>query len=254
VDDRSHIGFCETIQDQPAFVNLWLDDTHTPWVPSAEAADDGRKDTQPKLKQVLTEMDRQLGRMMDEIRAFRDRPTLVVFMGDNGPLPTFAQSRTAGLRGAKLSLYEGGIREPLIAWWPGKIPAGKVNENTVVSSLDFFPTFLEIAGAKMPSGTFDGQNMAPTLFGAEPIRAAALFWEYARNTNSFAFPGDPKNRSPNVAMREGNWKLIVQADGSRAELYDLEKDRNEQSNLANEQPERTRQMTEAALRWRRSLP
>jgi arylsulfatase A-like enzyme len=251
--DRT-LEFLKQSNKAPSFVNLWFDDTHTPWVPSADAMDANRRDTQPNLRKVLIELDRQVGRLMDGVRNLQGgRPALVIFMSDNGPLPTFQQSRTAKLRGAKLSLYEGGIREPLIAWWPGKVPAGKVNETTVFSSLDFFPTFLDLAGVKVPASG-DGENMTKALFGEDQFRSQALFWEYGRNTNSFAFPGDPRNRSPNVAMREGDWKLLVKADGTGAELYDLENDSVEEKNLAEAQPERTRRMSEAALRWRRTMP
>jgi arylsulfatase A-like enzyme len=252
--DRT-LDFLKESNAAPSFVNLWLDDPHTPWVPSADAAEEnGRRDTQPRLKGVLVELDRQIGRLMEGIRSLAaDRETLVVFLSDNGPLPTFAQSRTIQLRGAKLSLYEGGVRVPMIAWWPGRVPAGKVNKKTVFSSLDFFPTFLDLAGVK-EGAKGDGENMMKALLGEEPLRSGPIFWEYGRNTNSFAFPGDAKNRSPNVAMRDGNWKLLVKADGTGTELYDLDADVAEEKNLAEAQPDRARKMREAALRWRRSLP
>ena len=143
------LEFLKANPDKPCFVNLWLDDTHTPWVPSAEDQTTNKKggaagkgDTKERLAKVLVEMDRQLGRLLDAIRESK-RPTLVLFLGDNGPLPTFVQSRTAGLRGSKLSLYEGGIRVPFIAWGPGIVKPGVTNSDTVFSARRSLPEPLQ---------------------------------------------------------------------------------------------------------------
>ena len=253
--DRT-LDFLNADPAKPAFVNLWLDDPHTPWIPSEDQV--GRRGPQVNnrrnLRQVLVELDRQVGRMIEAIRESKSaRPTLVIFMSDNGPLPTFGQSRTAGLRGSKLSLYEGGIRVPMIAWWPGQIPAGRIDETTVISSLDIFPTFVAMAGAALPSGaTMEGENMTPALFGKPVERSQPLFWEYGRNTNSFAYPQN-ENRSPNLAMREEDWKLLVQSDGSGAELYHLKSDRTEEKNLADSERARAAKMKAALLAWRKTL-
>ena len=251
------VDFMKADGTKPAFINLWLDDPHTPWIPSEEQMNQRgpRGENRQNLRGVLVEMDKQIGRLMAAIKELNsERETLVIFMSDNGPLPTFQQTRTAGLRGSKLSLYEGGVRVPMIAWWPKQIPAGRVEEKAVFSSLDFFPTFSELGGARIPAEMKpEGQNMSAVLFGKSLEREKPLFWEYGRNTNSFAY-GRGENRSPNVAMREGNWKLLVQDDGTRVELYDLEKDRAESANLAAAEKERAERMKKAALEWRRSLP
>jgi arylsulfatase A-like enzyme len=238
-------------------VNLWLDDPHTPWIPSEEQIGQrgAASETRSNLRKVLEEMDRQIGRLLDRIRELKlEGNTLVVFMSDNGPLPTLRQTRTARLRGSKLSLYEGGIRVPMIAWWPGKVPEGRVDEKTVISSLDLFPTFTEIGGGKLPANyAGDGANASAALFWKTIERTKPLFWEYGRNTNSFAF-GRGANRSPNVAMRDGKWKLLVNADGTGAELYNLDVDSREERNVANDESARIAKMKAAALQWRKSLP
>jgi arylsulfatase A-like enzyme len=256
--DRT-LEFLRTHKDQPCFVNLWLDDTHTPWIPSEEVQNrtPRRDNALPNLRPVLTEMDRQVGRLLAGLReAGAASNTLVLFLGDNGPLPTFNQDRTAGLRGSKLSLYEGGVRVPLIAWWPGRVPAARVDTKSVVSAVDFFPTFVNLAGAKLPPNYMsDGEEFsAPLLLGKPASRSKSLFWEYGRNTNSFGFPGIERNRSPNVAVRDGKWKLLVNADGTDAELYDAVSDPNETKNLIPSQPAVTERLTRAALEWRKSLP
>jgi arylsulfatase A-like enzyme len=217
----------------------------------------GKGDTRERLAKVLVEMDRQLGRLLDAVRGSKTgRPTLVLFLGDNGPLPTFGQARTAGLRGSKLSLYEGGVRVPLIAWGPGLVKAGVTNRDTVFAAVDLFPTLCKLCGVPPPAGyESDGEDLGDALLGrAAPKRTRPLFWEYGRNETSFAYPQDARHRSPNVAVRDGDWKLLVNADGGKAELYDLAADPNETKDLAADKPEVTRRLSDAALKWRRSLP
>jgi arylsulfatase A-like enzyme len=260
--DRT-LDFLKANPAAPCFVNLWLDDPHTPWVPSADDQQPGkagrtvgRGDTPARLAKVLTEMDRQVGRLLDGVRSLKSvRPTVVLFLSDNGPLPTFDRKRAAGLRGSKLSLYEGGIRVPFIAWGPGLIPAGRTNDTTVLTGVDLFPTLCALCGASPPAGYEpDGEDLSPALLGKAPARTKPVFWEYGRNDTSFAYPGPKGDRSPNVAVREGNWKLLVNADGTGAELYDLAADPNEASDRAAAEPAVARRLTEAALRWRKSLP
>ena len=101
---------------------------------------------------------------------------------------------------------------------------------------------------------FDGEDLSAALKGESPRRTKPLFWEYGRNAKSFAYPPDVKNRSPNVAVRMGGWKLLVNADGTGAELYDLAADRNETTDAAADHPEVVGRLREAALKWRKSLP
>jgi arylsulfatase A-like enzyme len=253
--DRT-LGFLRANPNRPCFVNLWLDDTHTPWVPSAAEQARKRPSSRAALGPVLEEMDRQVGRLLDAVGEAHPRPTLVLFLGDNGPLPTLDGARTEGLRGSKLSLYEGGIRVPLIAWGPGLVRSGVTNRQTVLAAVDLLPSLLAVAGVPPPRGVRpDGEDLAPALLGrGEPRRAAPLFWEYGRNAESFAYPRIARDRSPNLAMREGDRKLLVRDDGSGAELYDLGADPNETRNLADSEAGRTRLMVRRVLTWRRSMP
>jgi arylsulfatase A-like enzyme len=248
--DRT-LEFLRARTNQPCFVNLWLDDTHTPWVPEAGATG---PNSRQNYVEVLKEMDRQVGRLLDALRADgNSRPTLVVFLGDNGPLPTFGQERSGGLRGSKLSLYEGGIRVPCIVWQPGAVPAGRVDQTSVFTAWDFFPTFCAQAGTTLPEGYNGmGEDFSRALRGEGVVRTKALFWEYGRNDTSFKFPAGA-NRSPTIAVREGRWKLLVNSDGSGLELYDLAEDPKETTNRATEKPGVAGRLSEAALAWRRSL-
>ena len=249
------LAFLKDNKAKPCFVNLWLDDTHTPFSPSEEQMKAVRKDGDGeqlvRYKAVLAETDRQVGRLLDGLAG---TDTLVLLIGDNGASQPFARERVAGLRGQKLSLYEGGVRVPFVAWRPGKLKPA-VNDKTVVSTLDLMPSLAALCGAKLPAGyAGDGEDMSAALRGETPARTRPLFWEYGRNDKSFAYPKDDTHRSPNVAVRDGDWKLLVNADGSRAELYDLAADPKEAKNLAASKPDVAKRLTDAALKWRKSLP
>ncbi len=247
------LDFLRRNKDRPCFVNLWLDDPHTPWVPSAAAK---KGNTRANLRGVMEEVDRQIGQLLKGLKALGiENNTLVIFLSDNGPLPTFGGARTVGLRGSKLSLYEGGLRLPCIIHWSGVVPAGRTDATTVLSATDFVPTLAALTGAKLPAGVkFDGEDRGQALRG-KPLkeRQRPLFWEYGRNEKYFKYPPE-KDRSPNLALRDGSWKLLVNADGSRTELYNLAADPRESKNLAAAEPERALRMRKALLTWRKSLP
>jgi len=251
------LDFLRRHKDQPCYVNLWPDDVHTPWVPSQERLGlypNGPADER-KFRAVLDEYDRQMGRLFAGLKELGlDDRTLIIFASDNGPLPSFRGSRSGGLRGSKLSLYEGGTRLPFIVRWPGHVPGGRVDEQTVVAGTDLFPSVCAIAGVGLPKGvSFDGEDLSAALLGHPTTRAKTLFWEYGRNTNAFAFPKG-RDRSPNVAVREGDWKLLVNADGSDTQLYDLKADPKESHNVAEKNPDIAGRLKEKALAWRSSLP
>ena len=241
-------------RNQPSFVNVWLDDPHTPWIPGPTAP---KGDTAENLRDVLVDLDRQVGRLVDGIqRLGLAETTVILFLSDNGPLPPFGTSRTVGLRGSKLSLYEGGMRGPLIAAWPGQIPAGRVDDQTVISAVDLLPTLAMIGGAKLPEAFApDGLDRSAAILAGKPLdRSKPLFWEYGRNETAFKYPGIAANRSPQLAIRDGNWKCLVNADGTGAELYDLAADPNEATNLAAKHPEVARPLADKAVAWRKTLP
>ena len=208
----------------------------------------------PNFKAVLREYDKQVGRLVAGIKELGlETNTILIFSSDNGPMPTFHGQRAGGVRGSKDSLYEGGTRMPLIVRWPGRVPAGRVDDTTIMDGIDFFPMFCRLAGASLPQDDkLDGEDLSQSFFGASVARQKPLFWEYGRN-ETFFFPKG-RDRSPNVAIREGKWKLLVNADSTSAELYDIDSDRKETRNIATNNPEITKRLTEAALQWRKSLP
>lgn len=176
---------------------------------------------------MITRMDRDIGRLVDAIRSRGlDRQTLVIFTSDNGPHleggadPAFFNS-SGGLRGVKRDLYEGGIRVPMIARWTGTIPAGRVSDHPA-AHWDMFPTFAEIAGAKVPAG-LDGVSIVPTLRGERQPTPDFLYWEF-------------HERGFQQAVRMGAWKAVRLAKDKPLELYNLDADSSEQHDLAASQP------------------
>jgi arylsulfatase A-like enzyme len=251
------LDFLRRHKDQPAYVEIWPDDVHTPWVPNLERETKAPNSQQKRdFCDVLAEYDIQMGRFFKGLKDLGlEDDTLVIFTSDNGPLPSFDHARTDGLRGSKLSLYEGGTRVPFIIRWPGRTKAGQVNEQTVLEAVDLFPTLCAIAHAPLPSGVaFDGEDMTAALLNEPIAHAKTIFWEYGRKSKFFNYPGHPYDRSPHVAVREGKWKLLVNSDGKAPELYDLAADPNETIDLADKQPELTRRLRDEALSWQRSLP
>ena len=250
------LDFLERHKDQPTFVEIWPDDTHTPWTPSSERLSEypNGPEQRRNFKAVLDEYDRQVGRLLEGLKKLGlEQNTIFVFSSDNGPMPTFEQRRAAGLRGSKLSLYEGGIREPFIVRWPGHVAAGRVDEQTILQGTDLFPTFCALCGVPTPKGLAgDGENMSRALLEGPQARTKPLFWEYGRNA-AFGYP-EGRNRSPNVAMRNGKWKLLVNADGTGTQLYDIEADPQEKADVAAQQPDVANDLQARALAWRRTLP
>ncbi len=251
------LDFLRRHKEQPCYINLWPDDVHTPWVPKGSEAKRARDDEESSvnLKKVLTEYDHQVGRLLEGLKELGiEQNTIVIFTSDNGPLPTFEGQRAVNLRGSKLSLYEGGIRMPFIVRWPGKTPAAQVNNQAVFGAVDLFPTFCSLAKVPATSDSkTDGNDVSALFFGKKASHSGPLFWEYGRNTNYFHFPKG-RDRSPVIAVREGDWKCLVNSDGTGVELYDLARDASESTDLADKNRATANRLKDRALAWRKSLP
>jgi arylsulfatase A-like enzyme len=240
---------------RPFYVNLWPDDVHSPFFPPEAARGDGSK--RALYYGVLETMDAQLGVLFDHIRnssTLRGN-TLILLCSDNGNEP--GAGSAGPFRGAKTTLYEGGIRSPLIVWGPSFIPAtmaGSHNETSVFAAFDLVPSLLQLAGVKPPEAvTFDGENVVDTLLGkSEASRQAPICWRRPPDRKYWSGQGLPPQ--PDLAIRAGDWKLLCEYDGSKPELYDLAKDRAETTNLAARQPEVVAQLTARVCAWHQSMP
>lgn len=263
--DRSHyfvdktLVFLQRHKGQPCFVNLWPDDVHTPWVPRKEPEYTGQYPMNPEeeaaFKGVLKEYDVQIGRLLDGLKRLGlDQNTIVIFTSDNGPLPSFRGSRAAGLRGTKLSLYEGGTRMPFIIDWSGHIKAGSVDETSMVNGVDLLPTLAAMAGIQLPADyKGDGVDRSAVFAGKPSARGKEMCWEYGRNDIAFKYP-KPHDKSPNLAIRSGDWKLLMNSDGSQVELYDVKKDQGETRNVADQETKVVEELKEKLMDWWQALP
>jgi len=181
---------------------------------------------------MITLLDRQVGQVLDKVAQSKfATDTLVIFASDNGPhkeggaKPKFFNSG-GGLRGIKRDLYEGGIRVPLIAWWPGKL-SPRVDDRPV-AFWDFVPTAADLAGAKLTQKV-DGISLVPVLMNGEEPKREYLYWELQDKSKLGSYQGEQR------ALRMGKWKAIRRGDA--IELYDLEADKAESKNIAADHPE-----------------
>lgn len=184
---------------------------------------------------MITRMDRDVGRILDLLDELKlSDNTLVIFTSDNGPITAGGQDpdffNSAGpLRGLKFTLYEGGIRVPMIARWPGKIMAGSTSDR-VSDFADMFPTFAEVIDTKCPNG-LDGVSILPTLLGQEEQQAdrELFYWE----------------ATPQQAIRVGDWKAYRPRQDAPLQLYDLREDIGETTDLADTRPDLVARLEQA---------
>jgi arylsulfatase A-like enzyme len=262
------IDFIKRHQSAPFYLQLCLNDVHTPYIPS-DAQLERVKNFKghpflKKLYAVLIDMDLQVGRLIDALDAMDlSKDTLVVLTSDNGPnVPQPNQKfpspnhRTGDRRGSKWSLYEGGINLPFIVRWPGRVPAGKVNDSTMHLAMDFLPTFTSIANIARPKDLeLDGTDMSAAYFGETPVRTTPVFWEFGRiGQDGIRLKTPDDDQSPTVMIRNGKWKILVNDDGSGIELYDFSAKPNERKNVAVDHPEIAERLKQQALNWFHSLP
>jgi arylsulfatase A-like enzyme len=197
---------------------------------------------------MVEAMDRAVGKVLkqlDELGLAEN--TVVIFTSDNGGLSTSEGSPTsnAPLRAGKGWMYEGGIREPLLVRWPGVIKAGTVTA-TPVSSPDFFPTVLEIAGSSASTAerAWDGESLLPVWKGGT-LPERSLFWHYPHYGN--------QGSAPASAVRHGKWKLIEWLEDGKLELFNLEEDLGETNNLVASESALVTHLKRRLDEWRKQV-
>jgi uncharacterized sulfatase len=241
-------------KQKPFYVNLWTDDVHSPYFPPLEKWTPGKHRL---YLSVLAEMDQQLGRVLDRVRndpALRDN-TIVVVCSDNGPEP--GAGSAGPFRGSKTQLYEGGIRSPLVVWAPGlmaKAQVGQRNATSVFAGIDLAPSLAALAGAKLDAAVkLDGQDLSATLLGkAATSHTEPLCWSRPPDRKTWG-PALP-NPAPDLAIRDGDWKLLCEYDGTKPQLYDLRRDPGESHDLSAAEPRTVERLTRAVLAWHRAMP
>jgi N-acetylgalactosamine-6-sulfatase len=264
--------FIKAHADRPFFINVWLHESHTPHVPT-KASMEKWKHLDPQKQvyaAVITDGDEAVGQIMAALKEAKvDERTLVIFSSDNGPEWTgrkpdkavfdkdagitgydkyHSVGETGGLRGRKRSLFEGGIRVPCLVRWPGHTPAGIINTTTALTAADFLPTFCAAAGVTLPADQQgDGENLLGAFNGEPMRRVRPIFWEWRGNAQE-------PDWWPRLGIREGDWKLLMTADGTRTSLHRIPEDAAEAKDLSAVHPEIVSRLKQQALAWQATLP
>lgn len=237
------LDFIENNKDQPFFLNVAHEAPHVPFqgrtdsayrFPDKDFSYYGPVEDQHRAyADMMRAMDEGVGRIMEKVKqeGLQDN-TLIIFFSDNGGLEGYGDN--GPLRGYKTSLWEGGIRVPAIAWWPGKIDSGTTDQ--VAMSFDFFPTVLELASVEKPDTlNLDGVDLSPVLFEGEPLPERELFWRYRGQK----------------AVRNGPWKLMITENDTL--LFNLEQDLAEQNDRSEQHPENVDRMMKKLSDWQQEV-
>jgi N-acetylgalactosamine-6-sulfatase len=264
--DRT-IDFIEKNRDKPFYVNVWTLVPHATLHPTDEQMKPYERYAPggvpyKGVKQIyyasVTDMDYQIGRLIKKIDELGlAENTLIAFSSDNGPEDLNIRNavhsgigNTGPFRGRKRSLYEGGIRMPFIVRWSGHTPAGRVDDKTIIAGVDWLPTVCNLAKVRIPNNLNpDGEDMSAALLGKFKNRKKPLMWEWR-----FRIFGDMVHKCPMLAIREGNWKLLMNPDRSRIELYDIVNDPTELDNVANQHSGLVSKLSKKLLKWQTTLP
>jgi arylsulfatase A-like enzyme len=194
----------------------------------------GGLDWKTQYKALMTQMDDSIGQIMDQIKSLgQDSNTIFVFASDNGGS---GASHNGPLRGGKGTMWEGGLRVPLIVRWPGRVREWAVTD-AFATTLELFPTFLAAGAKPSPDVTLDGFNMLPMLEGRGTTERKEMFW-YRTYTDA-------------AAARSGNWKWVNHA--GEGGLYDLSSDVGETKDLSHERPEILKMVKERYAAWRAEM-
>lgn len=231
------LQFIEAHRAQPFFLYLSHSMPHLPFDASPEFKG---KSARGLFGDVVEELDASTGRILARLRELGlAEKTLVLFTSDNGPERNTTGS-AAPLRGTKHTVFEGGLRVPLIAWWPGTVPKGRVC-GEFVTALEVLPSIAQLSKNRLPTGReLDGYDISPLLLGKEGARSP--------RTSFFSIYGFAKNRFESA--RSGSWKLHR---ASPPQLYDLARDLGEAHNLAADFPDKVRELGDAFLTWQEQM-
>jgi arylsulfatase A-like enzyme len=241
---RAAMAFIETNQARPFFLYLAHNSPHIPYAAKSDLIAKNAKAFEPVYAAVIETLDDTVGLLLRKIDALGLRTnTVVIFTSDNGGLhvpegPHKSITDNSPFRAGKGFLYEGGLRVPLIARWPGHVPAGRIVKASVVNT-SWMATLCEIGDVSAPSN-LDAPSFAPLLRG-QTMKPSKIFWHFPHYTNQGSRPGG--------AMREGDWKYIEHYDTSIPELYNLALDPNETTNLATPESERVNDMRRQLFEW-----
>ena len=258
------LKFIGANKDKPFFLYLPHYAVHTPIQAKKKLTEKYKRKTptdgqrNPAYAAMVESVDQGVGRILaklDELNLTEN--TVVFFTSDNGGVGGYRElgikdkeiTHNAPLRGGKGMLYEGGIRVPMTVRWPGRVKPGSTCDTPVIS-IDFYPTFLEMAGLSKPSGhTLDGESILGLLKRKNQLKRKAIFWHFP----AYLPAKGGFRTTPAGAVRQGSYKLIEFFEDNRIELYNLNDDIGEQKNLAHKMPEKAKELHDLLKNWRNSV-
>ena len=224
---------------KPFALSVWVHEPHKPIATDIKFSQqyEGQSNRNKTYFGNISQLDYALGKVMETLEAQGvAENTLLIFSSDNGPILGVGGS-SGGLRGNKRSDFEGGIRVPFIAKWPGHIKPGSVNDTPVIGT-DIFATVLDIVNIPLPTDrTIDGASMLPVFAGKPADRKIPMFW---RTHVSSA--------QDRVAVRVGDWKIVANDTLTKFMLFNVKKDWQEKNNLATSEPEKLAEMKATLLK------
>jgi arylsulfatase A len=243
--------FIEQNRNRPFFCYVPHNCPHIPLSAASELVENNRDAFNPTYAAMIETLDDSVGRLMKKIESLDlSQRTIFIFTSDNGGLhvlesPGTPSTHNTPFRAGKGFLYEGGLREPLVVRWPGKVAPGSTCDTPIVLT-DLVPTLLEAAGidAAKAIGPLDGVSIMKRLRG-EALPPRTLYWHFPHYTNQGGRPAG--------AIREGDWKLVEQFEDGRAELYDLAHDPSETKNFAAIEPGRVAELRGKLQEWRAAV-
>jgi N-acetylgalactosamine-6-sulfatase len=279
------IDFIKKHQDGPFYVNVWTLLPHAPLKPTPEqlkvyedlspSANDAAfgpwmqsylanaKDLRSQMQVFcasLTDLDTQIGRLFAALEEMKLADnTIIFYSSDNGAedyrignAANAGVGNTGPLRARKRSMYEGGIRTFGLLRWPGHVAAGRRDETSLVAGVDFLPTICKLTGVEVPSAIQpDGEDVSDIWLGTSRPRTRPLHWEWLFNVAGGEEGG---YMPPMLAIRDGDWKLFVNHNGTGAQLFNIPADIGEEHDVAGEHPDIVQSLTAKALAWAKSLP
>ncbi len=248
------VTFIEKNKDKPFFLYFPHYAVHTPLqakesltdVFRNRTPDDGQKNA--VYAAMIRSLDESVDRILHKLDELDLREkTLVIFMSDNGGV--LGVTSNTPLRGGKGMLYEGGIREPFIFSWPGKIRPGTVSHYPIIGT-DMFPTLLALTGSQpFPGEFFDGINLSKLLLKGKNPRKRPLFWHFPAYLERTRSIPDIWRTTPASAVRFGDWKLIRFYETGKTELYNLVRDIGEKNDLSLQYPRKKKKLERMLDKW-----
>ncbi len=256
------IEFLKTTHDKPFFMNFATYAVHTPLQGKPELVEKYKNkkgsygQDNAEYAAMIQTMDTNVGRLIDYLKkSGKFKNTFIIFTSDNGGV--YGITHQWPLRAGKGSFYEGGVRIPMIVIWPGKVAPG-TSTNQPVINMDFFPTFLDVAGISKKNKMLDGTSILPIL--ENKIRPAGpFFWDFPIYLEALKKYPSIESRDlcfrtrPGSSVRLGHWVLLQYYEDNYLELYNIDIDLGERKNLIKVFPDKTKQLYDILVQWRKKI-